>query len=167
MQLTVIQQKIFEIRGQRVMLDKDLADIYEVETRVLKQAVKRNIERFPKDFMFQLSDKEVQDLVSQNVIPSKSYLGGSLPYAFTEHGVSMLASVLRSSKAIKMNIAIIRAFIALREMALTYKELSRKLTEMEKKYDKQFKEVFEALQNIIVVDIKQHHQKILRKGLKD
>ena len=167
MQLTVIQQRIYEIRAQRIMLDKDLADIYEVATRVLKQAVKRNIVRFPKDFMFQLINKEVESLVSQNVIPSKSYFGGSLPYAFTEHGVSMLASVLRSPKAVKMNIAIIRAFIALREMALTYKELSQKLTELEKKYDKQFKEVFDVLKGMIVIDSKQHEQKILRKGIKD
>jgi len=167
MNLTVIQQKIYEVRGLRIMLDKDLADIYEVETRTLKQSVKRNIDRFPKDFMFQLTNKEVESLVSQNVIPSKSYFGGSLPYAFTEHGVSMLASILRSPKAIKMNIAIIRAFIALRELALTYKELSQKLTELEKKYDKQFKDVFDVLRGMIVIDNKEHEQRILQKGLKD
>jgi hypothetical protein len=167
MNLTVIQQKIYEVRGLRIMLDKDLADIYEVETRTLKQSVKRNVGRFPKDFMFQLTNKEVESLVSQNVIPSKSYFGGSLPYAFTEHGVSMLASILRSSKAIKMNIAIIRAFIALRELALTYKELSQKLTELEKKYDKQFKEVFDVLRGMVVIDNKEHEQRILQKGLKD
>jgi hypothetical protein len=167
MELTIIQQKIYEVRGLRIMLDKDLAEIYEVETRTLKQAVNRNKDRFPKDFMFQLTNKEVDQLVSQNVIPSKSYFGGALPYAFTEHGVSMLASVLRSQKAVKMNIAIIRAFIALREMALTYKELSLRLNEMEKKYDKQFKEVFDVIKNMLTIDPKQHEQKILRKGLKD
>lgn len=167
MQLTVIQQKIFTVRGQKIMLDKDLADIYEVETRALKQSVNRNKDRFPTDFMFQLTNQEVEQLVSQNVIPSKSYFGGSLPYAFTEHGVTMLASVLRSEKAVKMNIAIIRAFIALREMALNYKELSQKLNDLEKKYDSQFKEVFDILKNMLVIDRNQQEQKILRKGLKD
>ncbi|MGZ3837225.1 MAG: ORF6N domain-containing protein [Flavisolibacter sp.] len=167
MQLTFIQQKIFTVRGQKIMLDKDLADIYEVETRALKQSVNRNKDRFPTDFMFQLTNQEVDQLVSQDVIPSKSYFGGSLPYAFTEHGVTMLASVLRSEKAVKMNIAIIRAFIALREMALNYKELSQKLNDLEKKYDSQFKEVFDILKNMLVIDRNQQEQKILRKGLKD
>ncbi|MGI8584203.1 MAG: ORF6N domain-containing protein [Chitinophagaceae bacterium] len=93
MQLSIIQKKIFEIRGQKVMLDFDLATLYEVETRALKQAVKRNIERFPDDFMFQLDAKEANHLVSQSVIPSKKYLGGALPFAFTEQGVAMLSSV--------------------------------------------------------------------------
>lgn len=167
MQPAIIQQKIYEIRGQRVMLDKDLAEIYEVETRVLKQAVRRNKDRFPGDFMFQLTNAEVEALVSQSVIPSKSYFGGALPYAFTEHGVSMLASVLKSAKAVKMNIAIIRAFIALREMALTYKELSQKLSELEKKYDQQFKEIFVVIQSMITIGAKDHERKVLRKGLKE
>ena len=112
MELQIIQNKIFEIRGQRVMLDFDIANLYEVETRVLNQAVKRNIKRFPSDFMFQLSNKEFDNLMSQSVISS---WGGTrkLPYVFTEHGVTMLASVLRSERAIAINIQIVRAFIAL------------------------------------------------------
>ena len=115
MELQIIQNKIFEIRGQRVMLDFDLAELYEVETRALNQAVKRNIKRFPSDFMFQLTNKEFDNLMSQSVISS---WGGTrkLPFAFTEHGVTMLASVLRSERAIELNIQIVRAFIALRPL---------------------------------------------------
>jgi hypothetical protein len=167
MKLTVIQQKIYEVRGQRIMLDRDLAPIYEVQTRALKQAVRRNMERFPPDFMFVLTDKEIEELVSQNVIPGKSSLGGASPYAFTEHGVSMLASVLHSAKAVEINISIIRAFIALREMALSYKELSRKIAALEKKYDSQFKEIFDVMREAVNTDHKANEQKILRKGIKD
>ena len=99
MELQVIQNKIYEVRGQKIMLDFDLAQLYEVETRALKQAVKRNIDIFPDDFMFVLTEKEVEHMVSQFVIPSKSYFGGALPFAFTEHGVTMLANVLKSKKA--------------------------------------------------------------------
>lgn len=98
MELEVIQNKIFEIRGCKVMLDFDLALLYDVETRVLKQSIRRNLKRFPEDFMFELSDLEINRLVSQNVIPSKSYLGGSSPFAFTEQGIAMLSSVLKSEK---------------------------------------------------------------------
>ena len=114
-QLQTIQSKIYEIRGQRVMLDRDLAELYQVETRVLNQAVKRNIERFPEDFMFQLTEEEWQILKSQIVISS---WGGirKLPYAFTEQGVAMLSSVLRSNTAIQVNIHIMRAFIAVRQL---------------------------------------------------
>ena len=100
MEWVLIQKKIFEIRGQRVMLDFDLAELYEVETRVLKQAVKRNLDLFPTDFMFELTRKEIDQVVSQFVIPSKSYLGGASPFAFTEHGVTMLSAVLRSDTTI-------------------------------------------------------------------
>jgi len=122
MQLTIIQQRIYEIRGQKVMLDFDLAELYEVETRVLNQAIKRNIESFPKDFMFRLSVEEWKDLSSSqfvmiNSIP-KNRTAKYLPYAFTEHGVTMLASILKSPKARKMNIAIVRAFIALKRFVL-------------------------------------------------
>lgn len=141
----IIYQKIFEIRNQNVMLDFDLAILYDVETRALKQAIKRNTDRFPKDFMFQLTEKEIQHLVSQNVIPSKSYLGGAKPYAFTEQGVAMLASILKSKKAVQVNISIIRAFVTLRNFALNYKELAEKINFLERKYNKQFKDVFEAL----------------------
>ncbi len=149
MQLHLIQNKIYEIRGQRVMLDFDLSQMYEVETRALKQSVKRNIKRFPKDFMFQLSKKEAQNLVSQNVIPNIQVLGGALPFAFTEHGVTMLASILRSDKAIKVNIGIVRAFIMLREFVLTNKELAEKLKRLELRYNKQFKDIYDALNYLI------------------
>lgn len=145
MQLQLIQNKIYEIREQRIMLDFDLAEMYEVETRALKQSVKRNMKRFPKDFMFQLTKKEAENLVSQNVIPNIQVLGGALPFAFTEHGVTMLASVLRSDKAIKVNIAIVRAFIMLREFALANNTLAEKMKKLERKYNKQFKDVYEAL----------------------
>ena len=102
MQLSVIQNKIYEIRGKKVMLDFDLAVMYDVETRVLKQIVKRNLNRFPADFMFPLSKKEIEQLVSQNVIPSKSKPGGAFPYAFTEQGVAMLSSVLKSEKPYRL-----------------------------------------------------------------
>ena len=134
------------------MLDFDLATLYEVETRVLKQAVKRNIDRFPPDFMFPLTDDEIDQMVSQFVIPSKSYLGGAQPYAFTEQGVAMLSSVLSSKKAIEVNIAIMRAFVLMRQFALTNIELSAKLNELEKKYDKQFKDIYEAIGYLIQKD---------------
>ena len=160
MDLQVIQNKICELRGQRVMLDFDLAELYEVETRALNQAVKRNLNRFPKDFMIRLSSKEWKALrsqivmradkhatnSSQFVINSRKHRGEKyLPLAFTEHGVTMLASILRSDKAVKVNISIVRAFVALREFALTYRELANKLVEMETKYNMQFKDVYEVL----------------------
>ncbi len=114
------------------MLDVDLADLYEVETRTLKQAVRRNTRRFPIDFMFELTESEMDDLVSQNVIPAKKHFGGAAPFAFTEQGVAMLSTVLRSDKAIDVNIAIMRAFVALRHFALTYAERSVKVGELEK-----------------------------------
>ena len=121
MELSIIQSKIYEIRGIRVMLDFDLAEMYQVETRALKQAVKRNISRFPSDFMFVLTEQEIDFMVSQFVIPSKKHLGGALPFAFTEQGVAMLSSVLRSEKAIDINITVMRAFVVLsrRDISLT------------------------------------------------
>ncbi len=110
-----IKNKILEIRGKKVMLDMDLAKIYEVETRVLKQAVRRNIDRFPSDFIFQLTEIEMQHLVSQNVIPTLNHFGGAKPFAFTEQGIAMLSSVLKSKKAIHMNISIMRAFVMMRQ----------------------------------------------------
>ncbi|MFN0176286.1 MAG: ORF6N domain-containing protein [Saprospiraceae bacterium] len=132
METQIIQSKIHTLRGQRVMLDFDLADLYEVETRALKQAVRRNARRFPFDFMFELTEKEMNQLVSQNVIPAKKHFGGAAPFAFTEQGVAMLSATLRSDKAIDVNIAIMRAFVALRHFALTYSELSAKVGELEK-----------------------------------
>ena len=125
-ELSIIQS-IHEIRGVQVMLDFDLAKRYEVETRALKQAVKRNIERFPSDFMFILTEQEVDSMVSQFVIPPKKRLGGALPYAFTQEGVAMLSGILHSQKAIDSNIKIMRAFVAIRQYVLNYSELKHEL----------------------------------------
>ncbi|MDD2306342.1 MAG: ORF6N domain-containing protein [Prolixibacteraceae bacterium] len=144
MELQIIQNKIFEIRGMRVMLDFDLAEMYEVETRVLNQAVKRNLKRFPADFMFQLSSSEFENLKSQFVTSS---WGGTrkLPFAFTEHGVTMLSSVLRSDKSVEINIQIVRAFIALRQYALGYAELNQKLENFMIETNMQFNDIYQAL----------------------
>lgn len=141
MKLEIIQQQIIELRGQKVMLDFHLADLYEIETRTLKQAVRRNRDRFPNDFMFELNESEIDYLVSQFVIPSKSKLGGAKPFAFTEQGVAMLSSVLNSEKAIAINIAIMRTFVSLRQFALNYKDLNDKITEIEK----QFPDIYKIL----------------------
>lgn len=147
--LEVIEQRILLIRGLKVMLGTHLADLYNVETRVLNQAVKRNISRFPEDFMFQLNSTEAKRLVSQNVIPHKKYFGGTLPYAFTEQGVAMLSSVLNSERAIKVNIEIMRAFVRLRKILASHADLDRKLEALEKKYDAQFKVVFDAIRELM------------------
>ncbi len=143
-----IERAILLIRGQKVMLDADLAELYGVEPRVLIQAVKRNIDRFPQDFMFQLTKREFSDLRSQIVMSS---WGGRRypPYAFTEHGVAMLSSVLRSKRAVRVNIEIMRAFVRLRQILASHKELARKLEELEKKYDAQFKVVFDAIRELM------------------
>ena len=125
-----IERLIYLIRYQKVMLDRNLAELYGVETRALKQAVKRNIDRFPSDFMFTLSEKEVNNMVSQNVIPSKSYFGGALPMVFTEQGVAMLSTVLNSKRAVQVNIEIMRTFVRLRQMLLSDKDLSRRLDDL-------------------------------------
>ena len=154
MQLQKIESKIFEIREQKVMLDFDLADLYEVETKALNQAVKRNTSRFPESFMFRLNQNEWKIMRSQIVtasVQSKRNIKVT-PYAFTEHGVTMLASVLRSEKAIKMNIAIVEAFISLKEFALNYKDLADKLKELESKHNKHFKDVYEALNYLLQKD---------------
>jgi hypothetical protein len=145
----VIAAKILPLRGKRVMLDRDLAALYGVRPIALRQQVKRNRERFPEDFMFQLSGEEVKIMVSQNVIPSIQSLGGYLPYAFTEQGVAMLSSVLRSRRAVLVNIQIMRAFTQLRRMLLTNRDLKRKIEETEKKYDKQFAIVFQAIKQLL------------------
>ena len=154
MNLTVIQNKIYEIRNQKVMLDFDLAELYEVETKVLNQAVKRNISRFPKDFMFRLDTEEWSVLRSQNVTleAGRGKFPKYLPFAFTEHGVTMLASVLKSEKAVKMNIAIVRAFIALRELALNYKELGLQFNELRTRigeHDAQLNQIYNAIENLL------------------
>lgn len=148
MEIEVIQNKIREIRGFKVMLDYDLASLYEIENRILKQAVKRNISRFPNDFMFILNDNEINQLVSQNVIPSKSYLGGSSPFAFTEQGVAMLSSVLKSPKAIEINISIIRTFVTIRQFALNYTDLQNRINEIEG----QFPEIYNVLNYLVEKD---------------
>jgi tetrahydromethanopterin S-methyltransferase subunit G len=149
MQVERIENKIFQIRGKRVMIDKDLAFLYGVKPIALRQQVKRNLERFPDDFMFQLTSAEVKVMVSQNVIPSIQSLGGSFPYAFTEQGVAMLSSVLHSRRAVLVNIQIMRAFVSLKRTALTYGELKRKIDTMEKKYDEQFAIVFQAIKQLL------------------
>ena len=161
MQIEIIQSRIYEIRGQKIMLDFDLAELYEVETKVLNQAVKRNPERFPIRFMFRLTVTEWETMRSQFVTASFQSRRniGAAPYAFTEHGVTMLASVLRSEKAIKMNIAIVEAFIALKEFAITYKDLAEKLNELENKYDKQFNDVYDAINFLLQKDIQETTQK--------
>jgi len=154
-QLTVpgdlIERRIYLLRDQKVMLDADLAELYGVETRALVQAVSRNLSRFPKDFMFQLNKAELENWRSQIVISNPSARMGlrRRPYAFTEHGILMLSSVLRSKRAVQVNIAIMRAFVRLREILSTHKDLARQLNEMEKKYDKQFRVVFEAIRDLM------------------
>lgn len=146
----VIESKILVIRGKKVMLDRDLALLYEVSTRILNQAVKRNIKRFPKDFMFQLSKEEMENWKSQIVISNSDKMGlRRRPFAFTEQGVAMLSSVLNSERAIQVNIQIMRIFIKMREMLLNYKDLKEKIETMEKKYDYQFKVVFEAIRQLL------------------
>ncbi|MCX5692082.1 MAG: ORF6N domain-containing protein [Candidatus Omnitrophica bacterium] len=147
----VIEPKIFMIRGHKVMLDRDLAELYGVRTMVLNQAVKRNISRFPQDFMFQLSNEELENLISQIVISS---WGGTrkLPYAFTEQGVAMLSSVLNSERAVQVNIAIMRAFVKLRQILSMNKELAHKLAELERKIEKHdvdIQAIFEAIRRLM------------------
>lgn len=144
-----IEKRILLLRGHRVMLSTDLAEMYGVESRALVQAVKRNRERFPKDFMFQLSEKEFENLKSQIVTSSWGGLRRARPYAFTEQGVAMLSSVLNSKRAVQVNIGIMRAFVQLREMIGTNKELARRLAELEQKYDAQFKVVFDAIRELM------------------
>jgi hypothetical protein len=146
--LEIIENRIYLIRGHKVMIDRDLAELYGVGTKVLVQAVKRNSDRFPPDFMFQLSQDESGILRSQTVT---SRWGGRryLPYVFTEQGVAMLSSVLNSDRAIQVNIAIMRTFVKLREMMASHKDLARKLDELEEKYDTQFRVVFDAIRQLM------------------
>ncbi len=144
-----IINKILFLRGEKVILDVHLARLYGVETRTLKQAVRRNAERFPKDFMFVLTEKEINSVVSQNVIPSKSFFGGAKPFAFSETGVAMLSSVLKSKKAIEMNIAIVRTFVQLRKLANNYEEIMSKINQMESQYNEQFSEIYQVLKKLL------------------
>ena len=150
-----ITGKIYLIHGQKVMLDRDLAELYGVQTKVLKQAVRRNIGRFPPDFMFELTNEEFKDWRSQFVTSKSDKMGLRYnPMAFTEQGVAMLSSVLNSERAILVNIEIVRAFTRLRNMLVTHKDLKRKIEAMEKKYDEQFRIVFEAITQLIEEDEK-------------
>jgi len=145
--------KIFLLRGKKVMLDRDLAELYGVETRVLNQAVKRNYERFPNDFMFQLTSTEIKNLISQIVI--SSWGGTRKPsMVFTEQGVAMLSSVLKSKRAIEVNIQIIRTFTKLRELLASHTKLRAKLENMEKKYDTKLKQVFDILKQLLMQETK-------------
>lgn len=141
-----IKNLIYFFRGHRVMLDSDLANIYGVETRVLNQSVSRNKDRFPSDFAFRLSETEWENLISQNVISSSAHGGRrKLPYVFTEQGVSMLSSVLNSKEAIRANVQIMRTFVSIRNLASTYKELEKRVFEVEEKSDKNYKLLLTAL----------------------
>lgn len=150
MQVQVIQKKIYEIRGQRVMLDFDLAELYETETRLLKRAVRRNLDRFPEDFMFQLTKQEWMELIPNwDNLPETVKFSPATPFAFTEQGVAMLSGVLKSKKAIQVNISIMRAFVFMRQYALTHKDLTEKLKELETRYNRQFADVYEALKYLM------------------
>lgn len=154
-----IEQRILLIRGHKVMLDSDLAELYGVETKAFNQAVRRNINRFPEDFMFQVTPEESESLrvhfgtssLRSQFVTSKERRGGRRyhPLAFTEQGVAMLSSVLRSQRAVQVNIAIMRAFVKLREMLASHRDLARRLEEMERKYDAQFKVVFDAIRELM------------------
>ena len=150
MSIEHIERQILLLRGHKVMLDSDLAALYGVETKTLIQAVKRNSERFPEDFMFQLTNQEVIGLRSQ-IVTSNVGRGGRRypPYVFTEHGVAMLSSVLNSRQAILVNIQIMRTFGRLREMLISHKDLAQKLAQLEKRYDHQFKMVFDAIRQLM------------------
>jgi hypothetical protein len=149
------------------MLDFDLAVLYSVETRVLKQAVRRNLSRFPADFLFQLTHNEIDELVSQSVIPSKSKLGGATPFAFTEQGVAMLSSVLNSDKAVDVNISIMRAFVLLRQHLTDYKDLKEQIALLEKEMNIKFKDIYQALNYLLQKDkAVTEHEKRSRIGFK-
>ena len=146
-----VERTVLSVRGHNVMLDADLAALYQVDVKVLNQAVKRNRSRFPEDFMFRLTDREATTLRSQ-IVTAKIGRGGrrSAPYAFTEQGVAMLSSVLRSPRAVRVNIAIMRAFVRLRQELASNTEFAKKLNELEEKYDTQFTVVFEAIRELMV-----------------
>ncbi len=148
-EIVQIEKKILTLRERQVILDRDLATFYQVETRALKQAVRRNMERFPEDFMFVLTSEEVDELVSQTVIPSKKQLGGALPFAFTEQGVSMLSSVLNSKRAIEVNIAIFRAFTRIRHFLTKNAAIFQRFDHIERKlleHEESFEQLFQAIE---------------------
>ncbi|WP_217607232.1 ORF6N domain-containing protein [Chitinophaga sp. GbtcB8] len=148
----LVISKIYYIRNHKVMLDKDLAELYDVKPTRLREQVKRNIVRFPANFMFQLTDEEVKNMVSQSAIPSRRHLGGTLPYAFTEHGVLMLANVLRSERAIQVSIRIIEIFVKMREMLSSHKDVLLKLEQLERKvtgHDDDIQLIFKYLKQLL------------------
>lgn len=150
MELAIINQKIYTVRSVKIMLDRDLAELYEVETRVLNQSVKRNKELFPSDFMFQLTKEEYENMSSQIVMTSKTKRPNSaLPFAFTEHGVAMLSNVLKSIKARLISVEIVRAFIALKKFTLSNQELIIRLNEIEINYNQKFSDIHQALNYLI------------------
>jgi hypothetical protein len=159
MQIEKIQTKIYEIRGQKVILDFDLADLYDTETKYLKRAVRANIKRFPPDFMFELSKLEWETLRCN--FSTSNTRGGTryLPFAFTEQGVAMLSGILNSDKAIDVNISIMRAFVFMRQYALTHKDLTEKLQELETRYDKQFNDIYDAINFLLQKDSQEKEQK--------
>jgi len=147
-----VERRIHTVRNFNVMLDRDLAALYRVKTIALRQQVKRNLDRFPEDFMFRLTAEEAETLVSQNVIPTRRSLGGSLPYVFTQEGVAMLSSVLKSPRAVQVNLAIMRAFVQLRRYAASHKMLAQKLQTLERKYDvhdDEIQAIFKAIKKLI------------------
>jgi hypothetical protein len=162
----LIEKKILLIRGEKVMLDADLAELYQVETFNLNKAVKRNIDRFPQDFMFQLTKQEADSLRFQIGMSKTEGRGGRryLPYVFTEHGVAMLSTVLNSERAVKVNIEIMRAFVRLRQMLASNAELARKLDALEKKYDAQFKVVFDAIRQLMTPPVTKKRKIGFRSG---
>jgi len=147
-----IEKKILVIRERRVMLDRDLAELYGVKAFRLREQVKRNLGRFPADFMFQFTEQEIKYMVSQNAIPSRKHLGGHLPYVFTEHGAVMLASVLNTKRAVEVSIFVVRAFSKLKEILLTHKRFFEKLDRLEKKYEKhdvEIQNIFKAIRQLM------------------
>ncbi len=167
MQIQLIQSRIYTLRGYKVMLDFDLAELYETETRTLKQSVRRNQERFPEDFMFQLAKSEWKELITIcDNLPENIQFSPTTPFAFTEQGVAMLSGVLKSKKAIQTNIAIMRAFVAVRQFALNYVELSQKIMEIEKHLngqDESIKDIFQAIHYLLKENEETQNQKDRKK----
>ncbi len=164
MELQLIQNKIYELRGQKIMLDFDLAVLYETETRILKQAVRRNMDRFPEDFMFQLKKKEWNELITIcDKLPKNIKFNPSTPFAFTEQGVAMLSSVLNSKKAIHVNIIIIRAFVLFRQHLYDYKNLQIQMVKIEKEMNIKFKDIHQALNYLLKKDNPENRQKQRKK----
>lgn len=165
MELSIIKEKIFTIRGHKIMLDFDLAELYGVETRVLKQAVRRNIDRFPDDFMFELTKEELENWRSQFVMSNEANKMGLryAPFAFTEQGVAMLSSVLKSKKAIQVNISIIRAFVMYRKHLSDYGNLKEQIAKLEKEMNLKFKDIHQALNYLLQKDKVQVDQQNRKK----